>query len=134
MLRLCMLYYQIQQWPEIKLKPEQWEWILQVGDLHSESTTLHSVSDEIMKLIYFSCKDGYSAQCNCKKSEITCSALICGGQFITTTNLLQRHEFSNNLSEKEQVEVSAEANSQNFDNHKEDADDLHFIDCYFKDI
>lgn len=75
-------YHQIQEWLGNKLNPDDWSWSCQKVDTFPVGTILPIAPDEIIVLIFCSCKSGCSTlNCSYVKSGSLCSRVckICEG-------------------------------------------------------
>lgn len=79
--RFCHIqrvYFQIQQWKGILLKPEDWGWKLSSGKLLPIRTELPPADESLLEFVRCNCKKGCSTQkCTCRKNGLD-SSPACG--------------------------------------------------------
>ena len=72
------VYFQIQQWEGVLLKPEEWGWKLSSGKLLPIKTELPPAHESPLEFVRCNCKKGCSTQkCTCRKNGLDCSP-ACG--------------------------------------------------------
>ena len=72
------VYFQIQQWKGVLLKPEDWGWKLSSGKLLPIRTELPPALESLLGFVRYNCKKGCSTQkCTCRENGMDCSP-ACG--------------------------------------------------------
>lgn len=72
------VYFQIQQWKGVLLKPEDWGWKLSSGKLLPIRTQLPPADESLLEFVRCNCKKGCSTQkCTCRKNGLD-SSPACG--------------------------------------------------------
>ena len=72
------VYFQIQQWKGVLLKPEDWGWKLSSGKLLPIRTELPPADESLLEFVRCNCKKGCSTQkCTCRKNGLD-SSPACG--------------------------------------------------------
>ena len=72
------VYFQIQQWEGVLLKPAEWGWKLSSGKLLPIKTELPPAHESPLEFVRCNCKKGCSTQkCTCRKNGLDCSP-ACG--------------------------------------------------------
>lgn len=71
------VYYQVQTWMGEILNPTDWGWHINEGALLPTQTLKPPAPENLLKLMFCQCKANCTSQCECKRSDLSCSAL-CG--------------------------------------------------------
>lgn len=81
------VYHQTQMWLNNHLDPTKFGWKIQNNCLRPVTTTKQPAPEQVMKILFCSCKKNCGAHCGCRKSGLKCSDVCgnCKGQSCTNS-------------------------------------------------